>query len=168
MHDCGGHPEPSSPWLLDAYTGHAAVMAASHQTQSPRCSIARDWCPGETGSGSEVLRSFSRVVPGISDPALVGEEAPGGVELVVAEAFGDEVDLPDVDGRNPVGLGCQGVIDGCPERVGGGGRFEFEGDGFLHFPVERRVADEAIAFAAVATEEEWEVGGWIGGVGEPA
>jgi hypothetical protein len=53
----------------------------------------------------------------LPDPALVGEEAPNWVELVVAEAFGDEVDFAEVLGRNPVGLVCERAIDGCPEAV---------------------------------------------------
>jgi hypothetical protein len=31
MHDCGGHLEPGSPWLLDAYSGHLGLVAAAHQ-----------------------------------------------------------------------------------------------------------------------------------------
>jgi len=58
--------------------------------------------------------------------SLVGDKPPSGVELVVAQPLGDDVDFIEVDGRHPLRLVGELVVDPGPHEARLGRALQFE------------------------------------------
>src|SRR5580658_517400 len=107
--------------------------------------------PGPGAPGGRGADWKGRLV--LSDPALVGEEAPDRVVLVVAQTTGCQFDVSCGHGWHPDGVVGELAVDRGPEGCCFAGVIEFEHGGFLHLAVECRAAVVAVAGSAAAGEE---------------
>jgi DHA1 family inner membrane transport protein len=103
----------------------------SGTSSADRRSGAGRLCPGP---GTDPER-------GLTDPELVDEQSPVGVELVVADACGQQNKGARVVYRHPGGLVDQLVVDARPEAAGRIGQAGLDGEGAIQLGVDVPVAE---------------------------
>src|ERR1700722_1073152 len=113
--------------------------------------------PGTVLASASAARPRPRRRSRLPKPALVHEEPPDRVVLVVSYPLRKQLDFPHVDGRHPEGLVGELAVDRFPAAPGAGQIAGLELPGCFHLTVEARVAVVAVAGAAVAAEELGEV-----------
>jgi hypothetical protein len=108
-------PVAAVPEVGVAFRSPVAICLPSGEKR-----IATIPSPWGIACSSSWLRMFqTEILPLLSQPELVGEDVPVAVDLVVADASGDEVEAAQVGEREPSCAGDELVIEPCPDSLGG-------------------------------------------------